>query len=187
MGGDVAVDYVVVDAGWVAVGGVAVASGACYVVGDGVAVGDGEGGALAVAGVAVALGVDYVDAGGGASVASQQAEGWRLGALAADGGGGGVAHHAPDATHSAASAVLACASAVGDDFVLVDLDWEAHLQFFHWGVHGVADACLHGVDAVLVGAGTHASAQGLVADVALAGAGVLASEGEDGGGALGAG
>ena len=39
----------------VAVGGVAVASGACYVVGDGVAVGDGEGGALAVAGGAVAL------------------------------------------------------------------------------------------------------------------------------------
>ena len=56
--------------------GGAVASGAGYVVGDGVVFGDGEGGALAVAGVAVALGVDHVDAGGGASVASQQAEGW---------------------------------------------------------------------------------------------------------------
>ena len=94
------------------------------------------------------------------------------------------AHHAPYATHSAASAVLACASAVGDDFVLVHLHREAHLELFHWGVHGVADACLHGVDAVLIGAGAHATAQGLVADVALAGAGVLASEGEDGGGAL---
>ena len=92
----------------------------------------------------------------------------------------GVAHHPPDATHSAASAVLACASAVGDDFVLVDLYWEAHLQLFHRRVHSVADACLHGVDAVLVGAGAHSTAEGLVADVALAGAGVLASEGEDG-------
>ena len=133
--GDVAVDDVFLDTGGVAVGGVAVASGACYVVGDGVAVGDGEGGALAVAGVAVALRVDYVDAGGGASVASQQAEGGRLGALAADGGGRGMAHHAPYATHSAASAVLACAPAVGDDFVLVDLYWEAHLQLFHGRVH----------------------------------------------------
>ncbi len=74
-----------------------------------------------------------------------------------------------------------------DDFVLVHLHWEAHLQLLHRGLHGVADACLHRVDAVLIGAGAHATAEGLVADVTLAGAGVLASEGQDGGGALGAG
>ena len=49
-GGDVAVDDVVVDAGGVEVGGGTVASGACYVVGDGVAVGDG-GGAVGRSGV----------------------------------------------------------------------------------------------------------------------------------------
>ena len=70
---------------------------------------------------------------------------------------------------------------------MVDLDGEAHFQFFHGGIHGVGDACLDGVDAVLVGAGAHATAEGLVADIALAGAGVQAAEDEDGGGALGAG
>ena len=112
-GGDVAVDQVLLDALGVAVLGVAVASGAGYVVGDGVVFGDGEGGALAVAGVAVALGVDDVDGGGRAGVASLEAEGGRLDALAAD--GGGVAEDVPDA---AASAVLACTTAVGDDLVV---------------------------------------------------------------------
>ncbi len=120
-GGDVAVDQVVADALGVAVGGIAVATGAGYIVGDGVAVGDGEGGTLAVAGVAVALGVGDVDGGGSAGEAAVEAEGWRLGALAADGGGGGVAEDAPDAPDAAASAVLACAAGVGDDFVAVDL------------------------------------------------------------------
>ena len=167
--------------------GGAVASGAGYVVGDRVVFGDGEGGALAVAGVAVALRVDDMDGGGSAGVATLEAEGGRLGALAADGGGGGVAEDAPFATDAAASAVLACATGVGDDLVVVDLHGEAHLQLFHGGIHGVADACLDGVDAVLVGAGTHATTEGLVADIALAGAGVLTAEDEDGGSALGAG
>ena len=66
-------------------------------------------------------------------------------------------------------------------------DTQRPSQLFDGGVHGVGYACLDGVDAVLIGAGTHATAEGLVADIALAGAGVLTAEGEDGGGALGAG
>ena len=131
-----------------------------YFVGDGLAVGHGEGGALAVAGVAVALRVDDVDGGGSAGVAALEAEGGRLGTLAAD--GGGVAEDAPFATYAATSAVLAWATGVGDALVVIDLDGEAHFQFFHGGVHGVGDACLDGVDAVLIGAGTHATAEGFV-------------------------
>ena len=78
-----------------------------YFVGDGVVFGDGEGGALAVAGVAVALRVDDVDGGGSAGVTALEAEGGRLGALAADGDSGGVAEDAPFAADTAASGVLA--------------------------------------------------------------------------------
>ena len=42
-----------------------------------------------------------------------------------------MAEDAPFATDAVASAVLACATRVGHDLVVVDLDGEAHFQLFH--------------------------------------------------------